>query len=153
MHPFADLRARSHECVRIDHAPLIDIGADIDVHRRHADHPRGNIGTVADGRASRHQTDVVLQRKLPHRKILLVEEDEPAGAEICQTSGTETEEYPLLHPSVHTPATGTVRLGRADSPAVQFLLQLGEGGGGFIHWKLCNRKREKLFDTLLKICH
>src|SRR5688500_14465508 len=33
----ADLCARAHERMRIDHAAFVDVGADIDVHRRHAD--------------------------------------------------------------------------------------------------------------------
>src|SRR5690606_36334806 len=44
----AHLRARSDERVRVDERLLADPGADVDVHRRHADHAASEIGAVAD---------------------------------------------------------------------------------------------------------
>ena len=47
MHAAANLRARADERMRIDERALADPGADVDVHRRHADHAAPEVGAIS----------------------------------------------------------------------------------------------------------
>ena len=55
----ADLRAAAHQGVRIDHGAVVHVGADVDVHGRHAGDVLAEIRAVADAAAAGHDADVV----------------------------------------------------------------------------------------------
>ena len=63
VHALADLRAGSDQRVRIDHRAVVDVGADVDVHRRHADDALAEVRAVADGRSAGHDADAVAASK------------------------------------------------------------------------------------------
>ena len=74
----ADLRARADQRVRVDQRSLADVGADVHVHRRHADDAGREVGAVADRRSAGHDADAggepgLLQRQ----RVLVVERQRP----------------------------------------------------------------------------
>ena len=57
MHARADLRARSDQRVRVDERLFADPGADVHVHRRHADDPGRHIRAVPNRGAAGHDAN------------------------------------------------------------------------------------------------
>ena len=73
VNPLADLRAGTHEGVRIDHGAFVDLGAGIDVHGRHAYHAAREVGAGTDRRAAGHDADAVVGSEMPRRVSMLVD--------------------------------------------------------------------------------
>ncbi len=59
----ANLRARAHESVGIDHSVFADEGTDVHKHRRHADYAVGDVGSVANAGAAGNNADTVSDGK------------------------------------------------------------------------------------------
>ena len=129
MHAGADLRARSDQRVRVDQRAFAHISADVDVHRRHADHAAGDEGAAADGRTTGHNADASCHPRALHRLRILVVERQ-AGRHLHEVAKAKTEQDALLDPGVDAPSGGhrQVRLRRAHGSRFEGGLQLIEGG-------------------------
>src|SRR5690554_2472757 len=99
--------------MRIDHAALINVGADVDVHRGHADDATRDVGACPNGGSSRDESDLILQRDRLKGIGILVEKWKPLGRVIDQTSDPEAQQDSFFHPLVNRPAA--VRLARSGS--------------------------------------
>jgi hypothetical protein len=62
VHASAHLRARAHERMRVDHRAGTDPGADVHVHRRHADHASSNEGSVSNTGTARNDSYFIFCR-------------------------------------------------------------------------------------------
>ena len=102
----ADLRARSDERVRVDQRLVADVGADVDVHRRHADDAAAEVGAVPDGRSAGHDAHAGPRADRLQRQRVLVEERPAAviGRHVDGLAEAESEQDAALHPGVHPPA-------------------------------------------------
>src|SRR6185503_15932747 len=60
MNPFPDLRARTHQCVRIDHRSVVNKCTYVYKHRRHAGHAPPDVTSIANRRTARHDSHAVL---------------------------------------------------------------------------------------------
>ena len=65
VYALADLRAGAHQRVRVDHRAFVDVGADVDEHRRHADHGRRDVGSAAHRRASGNHAHLLAGGEVP----------------------------------------------------------------------------------------
>src|SRR5690606_4079666 len=99
--------------MRIDHAALINVGADVDVHRGHADDATRDVGACPNGGSSRDESDLILQRDRLKGIGILVEKWKPLGRVTDQTSDPEAQQDSFFHPLVNRPAA--VRLARSGS--------------------------------------
>ena len=57
----------------VDHCVLVDVGAGVDEHRRHAHHAGCDISTVANTGSAGHDAHAILGRKLSDGISILVE--------------------------------------------------------------------------------
>ena len=60
-----DLRAASHQRVRIDHRALVHIRSHIHKHRRHAHHAAPNKRSIANARSTWHNTNSIANGRPP----------------------------------------------------------------------------------------
>ena len=84
VHAAADLCARSDERVRIDQRFVANPGADVDVHRRHADDAASRVDAVADAGSAGHDADAAARRQRFERQRVLVEERQRACRPTCR---------------------------------------------------------------------
>src|SRR5205823_14369357 len=110
MDALTDLRARADECMRIHHRVLPDVRADVDVHRRHADDARGDVGAAANRRASGHDADTIREIESMRRERVLVEEEMAGGRALVvvrrhvdDLADAEAKEDAELHPRHRAP--------------------------------------------------
>src|SRR6185436_2920793 len=73
MNALAHMSAGSNQRVRVYHRSGSDMSADIDVHRRHADHTTHQISAPSDAGSSGNDSDPVGARQSPRRIGVLVE--------------------------------------------------------------------------------
>src|SRR5690606_40906263 len=88
--------------MRIDHAALINVGADVDVHRGHADDATRDVGACPNGGSSRDESDLILQRDRLKGIGILVEKWKPLGRVIDQTSDPEAQQDSFFRSEEHT---------------------------------------------------
>src|SRR5438067_4739717 len=90
--------------MRIDQRAFIYIGANIDVHGRHANHRWRDVGALADSRASGHNANTIGRAKIARRKGVFINKSESAAAGLSQLAQPKAEQNALLHPWVDPPA-------------------------------------------------
>src|SRR6185295_15179190 len=105
MHARADLRARSHQRMRVDQRGLANPRSDVDVHRRHADDAASQIGAVTHRRATRDDADAALWIEALEWQCVLVVEGPAAviRGHVDDVAEPEAEENALLDPGVDAP--------------------------------------------------
>ena len=154
MHPLTDLRAGSHEGVRVDQAVLADICADVDEHRGHTDHPCAHIRAVANRGSARHQPDPRRRVERLEWQRVLVEKRHPGvrPGDWRDLAAPEANQDALLDPDVHPPpgGRGGVRHGGSDAALRQLGPEGREHGAGLLtvrvracRVKTCNGRRER----------
>src|SRR5947207_3185891 len=113
----------------VDHRAGVDIGADVDVHRRHADHSRRDVRPVADARPPGDEAHIVLERGGTNWISVLVEEREArVRGHVDQRPHAEAEQDALLDPGVDAPGAAGAPLGRADLTPGERSAEFGEQG-------------------------
>ena len=111
----AYLRARSHQRVAVYHRPFVHVGAGVHEHRRHADHARRHVGTVAYARASGHDAYVVFDSCRTCRISILVKEAEGGRSRhIDKLAHAKSDQDSLFDPGVHAPYSFLRALGGAN---------------------------------------
>ena len=113
-----DLRARTDEGVAVDHRPLVDVGADVDVRRRHHDDARRDVGAAPDRRVPRVRRARPRGRAAARRKRVAVAEPEGSRGHVRVDAEAERAEDALLHAGFDAPAVA-VGLGRAQLAALE----------------------------------
>src|ERR1051326_4364639 len=103
MHTLSNLCARADQGMRIDHGALIYVGADVDVHRRHADDSGRQVSTNTNRRTAGNDSYPICNFEPAHRISALVDKRERAAFRFRQLSQFKTEENPLLNPGVDLP--------------------------------------------------
>ena len=118
MHSFANLRARSDKCMRIDHRARPDVCANVHVHRRHADDPGSEVCAPPDGRPTRNDTYRVGKREPAKRVRILVEEREARSS--SRGGSTSSRSKPSRNPRfTHgTLSTRQLRYARRNEPSL-----------------------------------
>src|SRR5262249_25740998 len=102
VHALPNLCTRPDERVRINHRAFVDVGANIDEHRRHADNGRSYVGPHAYRRPSGHDSDAIGNRKPASREGVFIDEAEAlAASHQREFSEPEAEEDALLDPNVY----------------------------------------------------
>ena len=104
----ADLRAASHQGVRIHHSAIVHIRAGIDVHRRHAGDALADVAAVANAGAAGHDPHAALRCEFLERICGFIEEGQASMVRrhIHHASHAEAQQDALLHPGVDAPAGG-----------------------------------------------
>ncbi len=132
MNAGADLGARSDQRMRVDERAFADPGADVDVHRRHANHTTRQVGAIANGRSSRHDADAGVHTRLLQRQRVLVVERHAAviHRRVHDVAELESEQDAAFDPGIHPPPDGRarIRLGGANLSGGERGAQLGERG-------------------------
>ena len=100
--PGPNLRARTNQRVRVHQRALTHVRADVDVHRRHADHASSDVGAAANRRPPWDDANAGRDARLLDRLRVLVTEWQ-AGGQVHDVAETKAEQDALLHPRVHPP--------------------------------------------------
>src|SRR6185436_11654838 len=104
VHALTHLGARANEGMRIDHRLGADIRADVDEHRRHADHALREVRAATDAGSARDDANPFLRSKVSRGERVLVHEAEVRAlgslghGHVGDAADTESEEYSLLYP-------------------------------------------------------
>src|SRR5205807_3211561 len=99
----SDLRAGANQGVRIDHGAFVDVGSDVDEHRRHADDGRGDVGPDTGRRSAGDDAYTIGDGELAGREGVLIDEGE-SGGHFLENSETESQEDAAFDPGVDGPA-------------------------------------------------
>jgi hypothetical protein len=104
VHAFSDLGAGTHQRMAVNQCVFIDIGADIDVGRRHDDDARGNIGSVAHRTAAWDNPPSALRGEFLYRQRVFISEAEHAVvSDIGEHSRPKRPEYDPLDIRIGVP--------------------------------------------------
>ncbi len=71
---FSNLRATADQRVGVDHRTFVNVGADIDEHRRHTDYAARDVAAIANAGAAGNQAHSIIEVQRFHRISGLVEE-------------------------------------------------------------------------------
>src|SRR5580658_7804980 len=95
----ADLRATSHQRMRIDHRTVAHPAPGVDVHRRHARHAAANKTTIANARSTRNNANSAIGCEALYRKRGLVEPWLPGGIDrhVDYRAHTKAKQDSLFH--------------------------------------------------------
>src|SRR5580700_10677396 len=144
----ADLRAASHQGVRIDHGAIAHPTPRVDIHRRHARDAAADIATVANARSTGNDANPAIGCEALHRKRGLVEPRLPRGIDrhVNYRAHAKAEQNAFFYPGIHAPSRqrGSVWLGRANFPGIERLLEaleelkmiVGVSGGWLVEERL-----------------
>ena len=101
----AHLGAGTDQRVRIDHCAFVNIGADVDEHRRHANDRGRDVSSSAHRRASGNHAHQVAGSEVANRIGILVNKREHARVSaLRQLADAKAQQDPLLHPLIGAPA-------------------------------------------------
>ena len=99
----ADLPAAAYQRVAVHHRPGADVGAHVDVHRRHAHDARREVRPAADRRAARHDADAAVDAEALDGVGVLVEKGELVARQVHDLAEPEAEQDAALDPAVGAP--------------------------------------------------
>src|SRR5580698_5698961 len=90
--------------MRIDHGAFVNIGADVDKHRRHTNDASSDVGADTDRGAAGHDTYPVIDRKVARGKgVFVYEGQSTVAAHLGEFADTESQQDALLDPGVGRP--------------------------------------------------
>src|SRR6185437_3657110 len=122
----ADLCAGADESMGVDESALGDVCAHVEVHGRHADHPRCKMGALAHGRAAGHDAHTVANAEAASGKGTLIDERKRAGtAHLFEFAQAEAEQNAFLHPGIHAPFAVAL-FSRANAAGGERSAEIGE---------------------------
>src|SRR6476646_2906930 len=109
----------------IDHRTFINVRTCVHVHRWHTNNTRRNIYAVADTRAARNDSNVLLNLCWSKRISVFIKKLETGSSGLIdQFAHSEAEENSLLHPWVNLPGSRFSLLRCAELAAIQSSLEL-----------------------------
>src|SRR5262245_37857152 len=105
MDAFTDLRARTDQRMRVHHRPFINVGSNVDEHRRHTDDVFRHVCAIADRGSTRNNTYAARGGKRMGRQRILVEESELSRHRtIAHNADPKREQDATLDPEIDSPA-------------------------------------------------
>src|SRR6266850_183221 len=150
VHALADLGTGSDQSVRIHHRPFVHVGADIDKHRRHADHVASDIGAIANCGSARYDAHAARDSEGFGGKGVLVEEVELTGyGALGNDADPKRQQNASFYPDIGLPAIRCL-LGGAKFAGAQAPAQFFNDGDTF-PTRIVRGKTENTFDFFSKI--
>src|SRR2546430_665772 len=126
----ADLGATPNERVRIDHRAFTNVSADIDEHRRHANHAAADVTSIANAGTAGNDAHAVGSREPTRRVGGLVKKRLFRGVDrhVGDGAHSKAQQDSLFHPGVNAPAgfRGGIGLGSAYFAAIQRGFEIAE---------------------------
>src|SRR5262245_37618671 len=124
MNAFANLRARTHQRMTIDHRTLVDIGAHVDEHWWHTDDAWRDVRAIANAGPSGNDAHILEDARGPDRIGIFVEEAEARShRHVCERAHAKPLQNSLLHPGIYYPLSFLVSLRRPHLAAIRRVFQ------------------------------
>src|SRR6185369_2592860 len=134
----------------VNHCSRVNVSTDIHKHRRHTDHSRRDIRTVAYARSARHNPYIVTQTEGASRVSILFKEA-PLCIHLRERPHAKAEQDSTLHPNVGAPSTRLVTFGGAHLATIKRRFELLPQRAIFRRVFSLVRRYERLYS--LPQCH
>src|SRR2546423_13948420 len=116
--------------MRVDHRAFTNVSADIDEHRRHANHPAADVTAIANAGAAGNDAHTGGSRERTRRVGGLVKKRLFGGVDRHVSDGahSKAEQDSLFHPGVSAPAgfRGGIGLGSANFASIERGFEIAE---------------------------
>src|SRR5438046_6826119 len=105
----------------IYHGSLVDVGARVDEHRRHANHAGCDVGAVTNARSAWHDAHTIFGGKLSDWISVLVEKLQARArwSHLDNRSHAEAEQDATLDPGIRLPLAVCIALGGTNLTTIE----------------------------------